>query len=161
MGKKNLFDNTGIKDGSGEPAVASASLRERVSVAAHRLTIQFSEDVDVPARYRKLSNPSQKVRKIKADTDIEKRFRANVESWERLIKTMLDKLDRRQAWRFINLSPDITEGTNRIAEQKDFCDFMDYLFVRREKEKCNADELGGLARLSVAFQREIEKQVKA
>ena len=55
----------------------------------------------------------------------------NVESWVQLIHAMLARIDESQAWRFINSSPEFDGNTNRVVENKDFCDFLDYM-IRRE-----------------------------
>ena len=140
---------------------ASTAADDRITLAAHKLALYFTEDTDLPARYRRLADPSRKVRKAKEDSEIEKRFKANVDSWRRLIDTMLAKIDETQAWRFINLSPQFDATIDRVTANKDFCDFVDYLILRRDKEQCDPDELGGLALLSVAFQREVERQIQS
>lgn len=134
---------------------------DRIAAAAHKLALRFTEDADLPARFRRKTDSSVKPRKIKEDSDIEKRFRSNVDSWARLIETMIAKIDHAQAWRFVHLLPEIGSPITTITQNKDFCDFIDYLILRRDTEKCEADELGGLALLSVAFQREIEKRIQA
>jgi hypothetical protein len=134
---------------------------DRIGVAAHMLAIRFSEDADLPARYRQLKQPSRKFRNSKEDSEIEKRFKLNAESWMQLIHAMLARIDESQAWRFINSSPQFDGGTNKVVEHKDFCDFLDYLILRRDVEHCGSEELGGLALLSIAFQREVEKHIQA
>jgi hypothetical protein len=131
----------------------------RVAVAAHRLAIRFTEDTDLPVRYRKASS-SAGSRKFKADSDLEQRFKVNVRNWTQLIKTMLAKINKLQAWRFIDISPEVGPTVRRLTDSEDFSVFTDYLILRRDKEKCSADELGGLALLSVAFQREIERRME-
>jgi hypothetical protein len=135
-------------------------MNDRIAVAAYQLAIRFTEDGDLPRRFRRLTNASGKARKTNEDSEIEKRFRSKVESWTRIIETMLAKIDHAQAWRFIRLLPHIDGTLKRISQNKDFCDFIDYLILRRDIEQCDSDELGGLALLSVAFQREIEKQIQ-
>lgn len=132
---------------------------DSVNLASHRLAVEFTEDDQLPARYRKRSDSMQKVRKANEDSDVEKRFRANVHAWRTLIETMLAKLDNDQAWRFINLRPQFDGPIKSVAENDDFCAFIDYLILRRDTEKCNSDELGSLAQVSVAFQREVEKRI--
>ena len=58
-----------------------------------------------------------------------------------------------------NLAPQIDGDITKVTDNADFCDFIDYLILRRDKENCDADELGGLAQLSTAFQREVEKRL--
>lgn len=58
------------------------------------------------------------------------------------------------------MSPQFDRAVNSVADNKDFRDFVDYLILRRDKEQCGAEELGSLAILSVAFQREIEKRIQ-
>jgi hypothetical protein len=132
---------------------------DRINLASHRLAVEFTEDDQLPVRYRKRSDSTKKVRKPDEDSDIEKRFRANVHAWKTLIDTMLAKLDKDQAWRFINLCPQFDGPIKSVADNADFCAFIDYLILRRDKEKCDSDELGGLAQLSVAFQRAVEKPI--
>lgn len=135
----------------------------RIEIAAHRLAVNFTEDLDLPTRYRK--RPPDKIdktatpRKPKKDSEIDKLFTANVASWRHMIETMLGKLDQLQAWRFIDLIPAVEPGLSRLTDNKDFCTFVNYLILRRDKDNCGSDELGCLAALSVAFQREIEKRI--
>ena len=135
-------------------------MNDRIAVAAHKLAVRFTEDADLPARSRRQTDSSGKPRKFKEDSDIEKRFRTNVDSWARLIETMINNIDQAQAWRFIHLLPQIDGSITRLTENQDFCDFIDYLILRRDTERCESDELGGLALLSVALQREIEKRLQ-
>ena len=137
----------------------AADTHDPIENAAHHLTVQFTEDVLLPTRYRKTADFDQRKRKPKQDSEIEKRFRANVQTWRTLIETMLSKLDAAQAWRFINLAPQIDGDLAKVTDNADFCDFIDYLILRRDTENCGADELGGLAQLSTAFQRELEKRI--
>lgn len=132
---------------------------DRISLASHRLAVQFTEDGQLPTRYRKRADSAQKKRKAKEDAEVEKRFKVNVQSWRSLIETMLTKLEPEQAWRFISLVPQINGDLTKVTENRDFCDFLDYLILRRDKENCDPDELGGLAQLSVAFQRKVEEHV--
>lgn len=132
---------------------------DRIAQAAHSLALRFSDDADLPARFRRQANTSAKPREVKKDSDLEKCFRSNVDSWARLIETMIAKLDHTQAWRFVHVLPQIEVPITKIMQNKDFCDFIDYLSLRRDKENCDADELGGLALLSVALQKEVEKHI--
>ncbi|MBI1348449.1 hypothetical protein GC163_19420 [bacterium] len=137
----------------------SLAVDPRVSKAAHRLAIDFTDDDDLPARYRRNFDPSRKVRKVKDDSETEKRFKRNVDLWVDLINTMLPKIDERLAWRFVELSPDSGQRIDRITQHKDFDRLIDYMILRRDREECSHDELGRLALLSMAFQRQVERQV--
>ena len=139
---------------------SSVATDSRVELAAHRLAVDFTDDADLPPRFRKLSS-SVKPRKTKEDTEMEKRFRANVNSWRQLIETMCAKIGIRQAWQFIDISPEIGPTVRKVTDCKDFCNFIDYLILRRDKEQCGADELGSLAQLSTAFQLAIEKRIQS
>lgn len=138
---------------------SSAETHDPIEIAAYRLAIQFTEDQLLPTRYRKTSDSDQRKRKPKQDSEVEKRFRDNVQAWRKLIETMLSKLEAAQAWRFINLAPQVDGDIVKVTDNADFCDFIDYLILRRDKEDCDADELGGLAQLSTAFQREVVKRL--
>lgn len=152
-------DHSGIQSGSiQKDSRNSADGDTKVTIAAQRLAIRFTEDADLPVRYRNASSAASSS-KVKKDSEVELRFKADVKKWTQLIETMLATIDNRQAWRFINLSPEIDPTVRQLIDCKDFCDFVDYLILRRDKEKCSVDELGGLAMLSVAFQHKIEKYI--
>ena len=159
MGTGDLYENERLSQSPSQGDTVSSTADENVIVASHRLAVQFTEDTQLPARYRRLSDTSRKASKVKEDSEVEKRFKANVESWRQLIEIMLDKINESQAWRFINLCPQVTGAIGKVTDSKDFREFMDYMILRRDKEQCGPDELGGLALLSVAFQREVEKQI--
>ena len=137
----------------------AAKPHDPIEIAAYRLAIQFTEDQLLPTRYRKTADSDQRKRKPKQDSEVEKRFRENVQAWRTLIETMLSKLEAAQAWRFVNLAPEVDGNLTKVTDNTDFCDFIDYLILRRDEEDCDADELGGLAQLSTAFQREVEKRL--
>jgi len=149
----DLFENAKVTQTERDPR------EDRMSLASHRLAVEFTEDELLPTRYRKSADAAQKKRKAKEDSEVEKRFKANVQSWRTLTETMLAKLEPEQAWRFINLVPEVDGALAKVTDNADFCDFIDYLILRRDKENCDADELGGLAQLSVAFQRQVEKHI--
>jgi hypothetical protein len=130
-----------------------------IAIAAHRLELQFTDDSNLPARYRKRTGPVRAVRKASIESALEKRFKLNVDSWRRLIITLLSKVDEAQAWRFISLNPMISPPARSLNDNRDFCDFLDYMIRRRDIERCEPDEIGGLAMISVGMQREIEKQI--
>tara|TARA_R110000823_G_scaffold314431_1_gene443564 strand:+ start:766 stop:1173 length:408 start_codon:yes stop_codon:yes gene_type:complete len=131
-------------------------MENQIDIAASRLAISFADDSDIPTRFK---SKSDKQKKINPDSSIEIRFKEDVAQWKNLITIMLDKLDSGIAWRFLNISPNPDDISKSVAYQKDFCDFVDYLVLRRDKENCDADELGRLAMLSGAFQRELEKKL--
>jgi hypothetical protein len=131
-------------------------MENQIDIAANRLAISFADDSDIPARFK---SKSEKQKKINPDSSIEIRFKEDVAHWKNLITIMLDKLESGIAWRFLNISPNPDDISKSVAYQKDFCDFIDYLVLRRDKENCDADELGRLAMLSGAFQRELEKKL--
>lgn len=134
-------------------------LKDRIEDAAQRLAIRFTDEADLPARFRRQSASVAKSRRVNESSVVEIRFRAQVDIWTNLIENMLAKIDQWQAWRFIHVLPEIEEGNARLTENKDFCDFIDYMSLRRDVEECDSNELGALAMLSVAFQREIEKSI--
>ena len=132
----------------------------KIDNSAYRLAIAFSDENDIPVRFRKNADKIDKQKKINDDSILEKRFQEDVSHWKVLVTSMLNKIDNQLAWRFINISPKVDIGIKSVAYNKDFCDFIDYLVLRRDKENCDAEELGRLAMLSVAFQRKIEKQIE-
>jgi hypothetical protein len=88
-------DHSGIKSGSIQKGSRnSADGDATVAVAAQRLAIRFTEDTNLPARYRKASSTASS-RKLKKDSEVELRFKADVKKWTQLIETMLAKISHR------------------------------------------------------------------
>lgn len=131
-----------------------------IAAAAVKLVLRFTEEEDLPVRFRHQGESPRRRRKVKEDSACEIRFRSEIEFWKRLVETMLSKLDSEQAWRLINLSPEIDESITMLTSNGDFRDFMDYLILRRDTERCDSSELGGLALMLNVIQREIEKKIQ-
>lgn len=161
MSTRELFNESAIEEHCRPSLEAISPADYQVLVAAHRLAVRFIEESDLPARYRRLANPSVKIRKVKEESDVEKQFKVNVDAWRELIEVLLSKVREDQAWRFVNACPQVSGDDKKVTECQDFCDFMDYMILRRDKEDCDSSELGGLALLLVAIQREVEKQIIA
>ena len=121
----------------------TSSADSRIEVSAHRLAVQFTEDANLPVRYRRTSDSSRKTRKANDDSDIEKRFRTEVNSWRDLLKTMLSKVDAAKAWRFIDQSPQFTEPLRQVTDNDDFCDFLEYMRQRRDVDAVDTMNLAG------------------
>ena len=141
-------------------AKAPEPSRERVDTAAHRLAVMFTDEAELPARFRKSPQPGT-AQRINEDSEVERRFRATVKSWTQLIETLLARVEAGQAWRFIQISPDLPDVCPRLSACPDYCDLSDYVARRRDRERCDTDELGNLASLLTAFQREVEKRISA
>ena len=45
-------------------------LNDRIAASAHKLAVRFTEDADLPARFRRQTDSSVKPRKVKEDSDI-------------------------------------------------------------------------------------------
>lgn len=128
-----------------------------IDIITNKLTLKFSEDFDIPSRLKKENKKVDK--KNNLNTFVEKRFQEKNKYWKLTIKNMLNKIESKQAWRFLNLMPDVGNNVLNVAYSKDFLDFTDYLILRRDKENCDDKELGNLAMLHTEFQREIERQI--
>lgn len=159
MASRDLFEDVRHSEVEHQAASSPPDF-SRIASAALNLAILFSDDDSLPLRFRRHRSSSSRIRQAKKDSELEKRFKAHVKSWHCAINTMLAKLDRRQAWRFIQLTPLVDSETRSVTDNKDFCDFIAYLILRRDKEECCPDELGALALLPVAFQREVEKHIR-
>ena len=131
--------------GTREDRQACPGDEDRVKVAAHRLAVFFTEEENLPARYRRSFSPA-KARKINEDAVLEKSFKANLKSWTELIDTMLSKINNRQAWRFIDLSPEISPTVRRLTDCEDFrviWIILSYVGTRRTVARTNlVDSLG-------------------
>ena len=128
-----------------------------ITRTAHELTIKFQDESDIPTRFNKASKNS----KIDKISKIEQTYQAHVKSWSEAINSILENVkDNEQAWRFIRVSPKVDDKTiNTVTLCDDFIAFANLLIQRRDIDKCTTDELGKLCLLSVAFQKEIEKQL--
>jgi hypothetical protein len=130
----------------------------RVAAAAEKFSVWSTEERDLPVRFRKRRSRRQST--VNEESEVEKRFAANVESWRRTITTMIDKLGAEQAWKYIDLQPGDSAGS-RLTDDADFQALIDYLILRRDVEGCEPDELGGISYISVWFQAEVEKRLIA
>lgn len=120
----------------------------------------FSEDIEIPLRFKVDNKPKKKKAKIKIDSGIEQKFNAKVDTWERVLGTMMQKIEVTQALRFINLNPKVEPGTKSVSMCPDFLAFNAYVLTRRDIEHCDVDETGNLALLLTAFQKEVEAKIK-
>ncbi len=132
----------------------------KIKQRAEELARAFLDETEIPTRFKKKCTESSKVKKVKTDSAIELNYKNEVEFWGNLIQNMFDRLDSVQASRFIFLMPQVDKEINKVSECKDFCDFIDYLVLRRDRENCDDEELGRLAMLSGEFQKRIEKHIK-
>ena len=153
MGDEDLFEQSNSR----RRPISGAD--RRVLVACHRLAIDFTEPDQLPIRYRKRGDASWRPRESNRIPEIDSRFAVSVGIWRVTIETMLAKLDKDQAWRFIELQPQVDLPLKSVAENADFCAFIDYLILRRDVEDCDSGELGALAKLSSAFQRRVEQVI--
>jgi hypothetical protein len=160
MSTEHSVQSTGREEETLLVAVSSSVSDGSVVLAAHRLAVCLTAVENLPARYRNLADQSRKTQKVKEESEVEKQFKGNVETWRQLIETMLTKIEAALAWRFINLCPQFDGPISRVTENKDFCELVDYLILRRDTEQCSSDELGGLALLLGTFQREVEKVIQ-
>jgi len=130
-----------------------------ISNDAERLAKMFSDESEIPIEY-KIRTKNNLIRAAKEkDTKILLRFIEELKRWQTTINTMLEKLPRAKAFRFIHLAPEVGEDITKIVECDDFVGFTEYLILRRDIENCGDDELGRLCRLSMAFQQRIESVI--
>ena len=125
--------------------------------SAINLALLFTEDKDIPKRYKE--KPIKPI-KGKKPSSMELSFQEIIKLWQLTIDTMASKIDKKQALRFINLKPIIEPNIANAAYCKDFQDFTDYFILRRDIEVCEDEELVHLAHLHTAFQNEIDKIIQ-
>ncbi len=129
----------------------------RITKTAEQLTIRFADEIDIPNRFKK---GATRTTKINADSLIEIRFKKHVDSWSKLINSILKATkDEEQAWRFIRIQPQVNERTSRLIDCKDYMDFLGYLIEKRDIQNCEDEELGKLCMLQTAFQKQIQKKM--
>jgi hypothetical protein len=151
MRSNNLFANTSVL----------SEKYDKIKLTAHRLSVEFSQEKDLPIRFRKKAGISRQTKKINDNSNVEKNFRSLVTDWTLLIETMLAKIDQKQAWRFIDCNPQIDNKIEKVTDNKDFCDFNEYIILRRDQENCGPEELGGLVVLFNVFQKKVQKHILA
>lgn len=129
---------------------------------AIRLARLFTEEIGLPGRLKEKENKKEKnknTQKNKENSGVEQRFQDTIKSWERFIELMTSKVEKEQATRFLTLNPKVEPNILNAAYCKDFHDFNDYFILRRDKENCENQELGQLAQLLTAFQKEIDRKI--
>lgn len=136
-------------------------MENSIKTVAIKLAILFSDESNIPSRYKIKNKDSEKKQKYNHDSSIEIKFQKEIKEWEENIYTMLSKIDNDIAWRFLNIKPKSEDNIRRVADCKDFSLINDYLVLRRDIENCSSNEIGRLAMLSVAFQREIENVINS
>lgn len=134
---------------------------KNINIATH-LAMFFTEEIDLPGRLKDRENKKGKnknTQKDKENSGVEQRFQDKIKSWDLFVMTMFSKMEQEQAIRILNLNPKVEPSIINAAYCKDFHDFTDYFILRRDKEKCDIEELGQLAQLHSAFQKEIDKRI--
>lgn len=132
-----------------------------ISKAAHDLTINFQDNLDIPERFKKGNKVKREDVKKKREFLVDQRFKKNKSAWADTIKCILQHvIDSNQAWRFIKIAPEIPDTSIKsVVQCTDFLDFTDFVIQRRDKDNCECDELGKLCMLHGAFQKEIEDNI--
>ena len=136
-------------------AQSGAEADDRICLWAQRLAIRFTRATDLPPRLTKVLRTAQ-TREPTSDSEAERRLVANAQAWEVVIRTMVNKIADPTVWRLVTLMPEVGRDVHSVSECQDFTDLVDYLVLRRDKEACDDDELGLLATLLTALQRETE-----
>lgn len=126
----------------------------RIEIASKRLAILFLDDKDIPAKFKKGAKETQKG---KSNSLVQRRFDSHVKMWNNTIIKIIENNKSELAWRFINIFPKHVENIISVTENNDFTLFTDYFVLRRDIQHCDDNEVGCLAQLYTAFQREIER----
>lgn len=129
-----------------------------ITKTAYELTIKFLDASDIPTRFKKGKNVKTKT---DLDSKIERVFQTHVEAWVGIINLILKHTkDKEQSWRFIRMTPKVEDPTiDSVTLCNDFIMFHNFLYQRRDVDKCSDDELGKLCMLFSGFQKELEKQI--
>ena len=134
-------------------------MNRNLSITATQLALKFSDEMDIPTRFKKKQKDKMNSNKVNLNSYAEQKFQERIQAWLKLIETLLSKVDNTKAWRFITIKPIIESGISSVTHCQDFIDFTDYFILRRDKEKCPDIEVGLLAALCTEFQREIERKI--
>lgn len=125
-------------------------------------TIKYSNENDLPSRYRKGDNSqTDKPRKGMKNSKVEKKFQNNINGYIDTFTKMFELIDdQEQVVRFITLVPKVIQGTTRVSDNEDFVRFLDYLIQRRDIDKCEDFELGKICILQSLFTQKVEEAIK-
>lgn len=121
---------------------------------ALNLAIMFTDEASIPARFKK--DKSEKIQ----NSQLERDFQENVKQWQNVIEQMMGEIKDALITRIVKMKPIIEPDLTSITENEDFMEFTYYFINRRDYKHCGPDELGRLAILHTAFQKEIEKKIK-
>lgn len=134
-------------------------MNKNLSITATQLAIKFSDEMDIPSRFKKKQNNKKESNKTNLNSHTEQNFRERIQAWLAIIETLLSKVDNSMAWRYITIKPKMESGITSVTRCQDFSDFTDYFILRRDRENCSDIEVGLLAMLYTEFQREIERKM--
>ncbi|HET6243857.1 MAG: hypothetical protein H0V01_02580 [Bacteroidetes bacterium] len=135
-------------------------MKNNLVITANQLALKFSDELEIPSRLKKKENEKKERQKSNLNSLTEQRFQKNVTSWLKVIETLLSKVESKNAWRYITITPEIESNIKSAAYCKDFIEFTDYFVLRRDIENCDDEEVGLISMLHSEFQKEIEKKIE-
>lgn len=127
--------------------------------AAQRLCLSFSDDSDIPAKYKPGKKKRLKKKEKELDTKVQQRFDANLLAWRKVVEVVYEHVDETQAKRFTSLRPMIDASIINLIDCQDFIDFHDVLIELRDSADCDDQALGKLSMLVTEFQWMIQRQI--
>jgi hypothetical protein len=136
-------------------------MKNNLIITANQLAFKFSDESEIPSRLKKKDTEKKERQKSNLNSLTEQRFQINVNSWLRVIETILSKIESKKAWRFISTTPEVEPNIKNSAYCKDFKEFNDYLVLRRDIENCDDEEVGLISMLQAEFQKQIDKNIKS
>jgi hypothetical protein len=134
-------------------------MKNNLIITANQLALKFSDESEIPSRLKKKDAEKKERQKSNLNSLTEQRFQKNVNSWLRIIETILSKVESKKAWRFISTTPEVESNIRSAAYCNDFIEFNDYFVLRRDIENCDDEEVGLISMLHTEFQKEIEKKI--
>jgi NAD-dependent DNA ligase len=126
----------------------------QIDVLAIRLAIVYSEESDVPAKYK-----SNKKKMVEKETNIQQKFDEKINDWKLTLNEMFNCLGKNIAAQYIFFTPVVSKGVKSVTESAQFLQFNEYLIKRRDIENCGDGELGCLVELFGTIQKAIEKEM--
>jgi len=132
-------------------------MKSRNQILAVKLAIAFSEEGEIPAKYKKRK---RRTPKQEDKTNIETAFEVKVDNWMATVTNIFEKFSVDDGFRFVTITPRINDEDKEVSLCEDFQALNSYLEQRRDIENCSDEELGCLAMLLTAFQKEAERILK-
>lgn len=129
-------------------------MKTQIEVIATRLAIAFSEESEIPAKYKSVSK-----QKVEKETNIQRKFEEKISDWKKTISEIIDHFGFNMGAQYIFMKPNVPKSAKSLTDCRCFSEFNDYLRMRRDIYSCNDGELSCLVLLFGEIQKAIEFEI--